>query len=95
MIGTIVTGYDGTRWNTRVTGSDVIRTRRDAVVVRAREIVREAQELDEERHGEYDDPDSGGEGQQRRRDGRRRRLHDPQTSWLLVGEGEPAGPHGL
>ena len=34
----------------------------DAVFVRAWEIVREAQQLDDERHDEYDDPDSGGEG---------------------------------
>jgi hypothetical protein len=32
-----------------------------AVVVRAWEIVRESQQLDDERHDEYDDPDSGGE----------------------------------
>ena len=32
-----------------------------AVVTRARQIVREAQQLDEERHDEYDDPDLGGE----------------------------------
>lgn len=34
----------------------------EAVLARAREIVREAQQLDDERHDEYDDPDSGGEG---------------------------------
>jgi hypothetical protein len=32
-----------------------------AVRVRAWEIVREAQQLDDERHDEYDDPDLGGE----------------------------------
>jgi len=32
-----------------------------AVLVRAWEIVREAQQRDEERHDEYDDPDLGGE----------------------------------
>ena len=34
----------------------------EAVRVRAWEIVREARQLDDERHDEYDDPDSGGEG---------------------------------
>lgn len=29
---------------------------------RAREIAREAQEREDERHDEYDDPDQGGEG---------------------------------
>lgn len=29
MIGTIVTGYDGTRWYNHVTGSDVIANYRD------------------------------------------------------------------
>lgn len=33
-----------------------------AVIVRAWQIVSETQELDDERHDEYDDPDSGGEG---------------------------------
>ncbi|HEX2893293.1 MAG TPA: hypothetical protein VHO29_04740 [Marmoricola sp.] len=33
----------------------------DAVLLRAGEILREAQQIDEERHDEYDDPDSGGE----------------------------------
>lgn len=32
-----------------------------AVLVRARQIVRAAQQLDDERHDEYDDPDLGGE----------------------------------
>ena len=31
------------------------------ILVRAWEIVREAQQLDEERHDEFDDPDLGGE----------------------------------
>lgn len=35
---------------------------RSAIVERAREIVREAQQLRDERHDEYDDPDQGGEG---------------------------------
>ena len=34
---------------------------RATILARAREIVREARQLDEERHGEYDDPDMGGE----------------------------------
>jgi hypothetical protein len=33
-----------------------------AILERAREIVREAAVLEEERHDEYDDPDQGGEG---------------------------------
>ena len=33
-----------------------------AVIVRAWQIVSETQQLDDERHDEYDDPDSGGEG---------------------------------
>ena len=32
-----------------------------AVVERARELVREASQREEERHDEYDDPDQGGE----------------------------------
>ena len=32
------------------------------IAERAREIVREAAVLEEERHDEYDDPDQGGEG---------------------------------
>jgi hypothetical protein len=33
----------------------------EAVLLRAGDIVRQAQQLDDERHDEYDDPDSGGE----------------------------------
>lgn len=33
-----------------------------AIAERAREIVSEAEELEDERHNEYDDPDRGGEG---------------------------------
>lgn len=33
-----------------------------AIAERAREIAREADELEDERHNEYDDPDRGGEG---------------------------------
>jgi hypothetical protein len=33
----------------------------DVIAQRAREIAREAQERDDERHDEYDDPDQGGE----------------------------------
>jgi hypothetical protein len=33
-----------------------------SVMERAREIVRDAERLDHERHDEYDDPDQGGEG---------------------------------
>ena len=37
---------------------------RDSEVIaqRAREIARQAQEREDERHDEYDDPDEGGEG---------------------------------
>ena len=34
----------------------------DQVRARAREIAKERKALDRERHDEYDDPDSGGEG---------------------------------
>jgi hypothetical protein len=34
---------------------------RSAIVSRAWEIAREATQLDDERHDEYDDPDQGGE----------------------------------
>jgi hypothetical protein len=34
----------------------------EAIAHRAREIVRQAQEREDERHDEYDDPDQGGEG---------------------------------
>jgi hypothetical protein len=34
---------------------------RSAIVERAKQIVREAQQLRDERHDEYDDPDQGGE----------------------------------
>lgn len=34
----------------------------EAIVSRAREIARDAQEREDERHDEYDDPDQGGEG---------------------------------
>ena len=34
----------------------------EAVAQRAREIARQAQEREDERHDEYDDPDQGGEG---------------------------------
>jgi hypothetical protein len=33
----------------------------DVIIERARELVREAELLEEERHDEYDDPDQGGE----------------------------------
>ncbi len=33
-----------------------------AIAERAREIASEAEELENERHNEYDDPDRGGEG---------------------------------
>jgi hypothetical protein len=33
----------------------------DVIVERARELVREAEQLEDERHDEYDDPDQGGE----------------------------------
>lgn len=33
----------------------------EAIEQRAREIVRQAQEREDERHDEYDDPDQGGE----------------------------------
>jgi hypothetical protein len=35
---------------------------RSVIVERAWEIAREAQQLEDERHDEYDDPDQGGEG---------------------------------
>lgn len=34
----------------------------ESIVARAWELVREKQEIDDERHDEYDDPDQGGEG---------------------------------
>jgi hypothetical protein len=34
----------------------------EAIADRAREIARGAQEREDERHDEYDDPDQGGEG---------------------------------
>lgn len=34
----------------------------EAIARRARELVRQAQEREDERHDEYDDPDQGGEG---------------------------------
>jgi hypothetical protein len=34
----------------------------EAIARRAREIARQAQEREDERHDEYDDPDEGGEG---------------------------------
>ena len=34
---------------------------RDVIVERARELVREAEQRENERHDEYDDPDQGGE----------------------------------
>ena len=34
----------------------------EAISQRAREIARQAQEREDERHDEYDDPDQGGEG---------------------------------
>ncbi|HET7194751.1 MAG TPA: hypothetical protein VFI99_07145 [Nocardioides sp.] len=34
----------------------------EAIAQRAREIARQAQEREDERHDEYDDPDEGGEG---------------------------------
>jgi hypothetical protein len=34
----------------------------EAIAHRAREIVRQSQEREDERHDEYDDPDQGGEG---------------------------------
>jgi hypothetical protein len=33
----------------------------DVILERARELVREAEQLEDERHDEYDDPDQGGE----------------------------------
>jgi hypothetical protein len=33
----------------------------DVIIERARELVREAEQLEDERHDEYDDPDQGGE----------------------------------
>jgi hypothetical protein len=33
----------------------------DVILERARELVREAEQLENERHDEYDDPDQGGE----------------------------------
>jgi hypothetical protein len=33
----------------------------DVILERARELVREAEQLKDERHDEYDDPDQGGE----------------------------------
>jgi hypothetical protein len=33
-----------------------------AIAERAREIASEAEQLEDERHNEYDDPDQGGEG---------------------------------
>jgi len=33
----------------------------DVILKRARELVREAEQLESERHDEYDDPDQGGE----------------------------------
>jgi hypothetical protein len=35
---------------------------RSTIVERARQIVREVQQLHDEQHTEYDDPDQGGEG---------------------------------
>jgi hypothetical protein len=35
---------------------------RSVIVERAWEIAREAQQIEDERHDEYDDPDQGGEG---------------------------------
>lgn len=35
---------------------------RSAITARAWEIAREAQQLEDERHDEFDDPDEGGEG---------------------------------
>lgn len=34
----------------------------EVIAQRAREIARQAQEREDERHDEYDDPDQGGEG---------------------------------
>jgi len=34
----------------------------EGIAQRAREIARQAQEREDERHDEYDDPDQGGEG---------------------------------
>ena len=33
----------------------------DVIIERARELVREAEQREDERHDEYDDPDQGGE----------------------------------
>ena len=33
----------------------------DVILERARELIREAEQLENERHDEYDDPDQGGE----------------------------------